>query len=86
MNERNEIRTANAGYEQALQNMMLDKNRIKGPMDTDLLNLYVDFLDEVMELFNAIRAEGNDRVAEEAGDCIAYLSRMIEVIKYGSEI
>jgi len=86
LKERNEVRTANAGYEQALKNMMLEKNRSKGPMDTDLLDLYSELMYEITELWTAIRREGNDRVAEEAGDCIAYLSRMIEVIKYGSEV
>jgi NTP pyrophosphatase (non-canonical NTP hydrolase) len=66
--------------------MMLEKNISKGAMDTDLLDLYADLMYEITELWTAIRKEGNDRVAEEAGDCIAYLSRMVEVIKYGSEV
>ena len=86
LKERNEVRTANAGYEQALKNMMIEKNISKGAMDTDLLDLYADLMYEITELWTAIRKEGNDRVAEEAGYCISYLSRMVEVIKYGSEV
>ena len=31
LTERNEVRTANAGYEQALKNMMLEKKHKQGP-------------------------------------------------------
>lgn len=83
LTERNEIRTANAGYEAVLETMMLEKNQVKGAMDTNIKNLHADFLKESTELMFAIAAEGNDRIAAEAADCIVYLSRIIEVIRYG---
>lgn len=83
LTERNEIRTCNAGYEAALETMMLEKNQEKGAMSTSIKELHTDFLKEVTELMFAMAAEGKDRIASEAADCIVYLSRMIEVIRYG---
>jgi hypothetical protein len=83
LTERNEIRTANAGYEAALEIMMLEKNKVKGAMSTNIKELHTDFLKEVTELMFSMSAEGKDRIADEAADCIVYLSRMIEVIRYG---
>jgi DNA phosphorothioation-dependent restriction protein DptG len=81
--ERNELRTANAGYEQALENMLLEKNKSKGAMSTNINILTTDLMDEIEELYLAIKFETKERVSQEAGDCIVYLSRMIEVIKHG---